>query len=76
MPCRRCHGLMVPITLKDVGGSSLGVAGRQCLLCGDIVDAGITANRKSHRDPSKHRARLPGTGVARGGARTRVETGL
>ena len=46
MHCLRCHGLMVPIRLEDAGSSTLCIFGWQCLLCGEVIDSGIDANRK------------------------------
>jgi hypothetical protein len=50
MNCLRCHGLMVTIRLEDAGGSSLRFSGWQCLMCGEVIDSVINANRKElHR---------------------------
>ncbi len=57
MSCRRCQGLMVRIDLEDAGGSTYCFSGWQCLLCGDVVDSGITANRKGHQEPRHNRTR-------------------
>jgi hypothetical protein len=59
MNCLRCHGLMVTIGLEDAGGSSLHFSGWQCLMCGEVIDSVITANRKElHGQPrSRSRAR-------------------
>jgi hypothetical protein len=46
MNCLRCHGLMVTIRLEDAGSSSLCFSGWQCLLCGEVIDSVINANRK------------------------------
>lgn len=48
MTCERCNGLMVREQICDLEGrnSSLCVDGYRCLLCGDLVDALILANRK------------------------------
>ena len=46
MHCLRCHGLMVTLRLEDVGSSSLCFSGWQCLMCGEVNDPVITANRK------------------------------
>ena len=37
------------------------ISGWQCLLCGDVTDSGIVANRKGHVEPVLNRARLPGS---------------
>jgi hypothetical protein len=71
--CPRCRGLMVTITLEDVGGSTSREAfsGWQCLLCGEIIEPGIVANRKGHQEPTRHRPRprygawLEGTAAAK-----------
>jgi hypothetical protein len=72
--CPRCRGLMVKITLEDVGGSTTRDTffGWQCLLCGEIIDPGIVANRKGHQEPTRNRSRprygawLGGTAAAQG----------
>jgi hypothetical protein len=46
MNCLRCHGLMVALRLEDAGGSSLRFSGLQCLLCGEVIDSVIKANRQ------------------------------
>lgn len=51
MNCRRCQGLMVTIRLEDVESSTRCYSGWQCLLCGEVVDSGIKANRKSRHEP-------------------------
>ena len=44
--------------MKDaVSGES--VSGCQCLLCGEVIDSVIEANRKGHLEPMPNRARLP-----------------
>ena len=63
MNCLRCHGLMVPIRLEDAGSSTLCVFGWQCLLCGEVIDAGIDANRKGLPVPTASR-RGPRYGVS------------
>jgi hypothetical protein len=55
---------MVAVKLEDTGSSTLCFSGWQCLLCGEIVDLGIEANRKSHLEPSRNRARPHGTVLA------------
>jgi len=57
MCCRRCQGLMVTIRLEDVESSTRCYSGWQCLLCGDVVDSGIKANRKGHPEPRRDRTR-------------------
>ncbi len=74
MMCPRCEGLMVSITLDDQVSSPLGepILGWRCLLCGELVDETIVANRKSVRKPDRHRApiRFPAlVGAASGATR-------
>jgi len=57
MSCRRCQGLMVTIRLEDAESSTRCYSGWQCLLCGDVVDSGIKANRKGHHEPRRDRTR-------------------
>jgi hypothetical protein len=61
MICPRCRGLMVPIRLEDVESSSLCFSGWQCLLCGEVTDHGIAANRDGHHEPRPNRARPQGS---------------
>ncbi len=70
MYCRRCAGLMVAISMKELlSGDS--VSGWKCMLCGEATDAGIEANRKGHQEPDTERARLPGTPMLRSARHTR-----
>jgi hypothetical protein len=58
MDCPRCQGLMRPTELSDpVSGETL--IGVRCLLCGEILDTVIEANRKCPTQPVTNRARLP-----------------
>jgi hypothetical protein len=57
MNCLRCHGLMVTIRLEDVGGSSLRFSGWQCLMCGEVIDSVINANRKELHGQTRSRCR-------------------
>jgi hypothetical protein len=57
MNCRRCHGLMVTLQLEDVGGSSLRFSGWQCLMCGEVIDSVINANRQQLHGPTGSRSR-------------------
>jgi len=61
MSCSRCQGLMVRIDLEDAGSSTYCFSGWQCLLCGEVTDRGIKANRKCHPEPRRNRARPHGT---------------
>jgi hypothetical protein len=65
MHCLRCHGLMVTIRLEDAGGSSLRFSGWQCLMCGEVIDSVITANRKDLHGQPRSRSR-PRYGVYQG----------
>lgn len=73
MTCRRCQGHMEPITLKDVDDPTSRLPGWRCLLCGEMMDPGIAANRHGHQDPIKNRARPPGTVPMGTGASKRKE---
>ena len=59
MPCPRCHGLMVTTKLEDRKGSISfeALPGWHCLVCGEVLDPGIIANRKGQRHPTRSRAR-------------------
>jgi hypothetical protein len=50
---------MVTVRLEDTVGSSLAFSGWQCLMCGEVIDSVIKANRKElHGQPgSRSRAR-------------------
>jgi hypothetical protein len=65
MNCLRCQGLMVSIRLEDAGGSSLRFSGWQCLMCGEVIDSVITANRKELYGQPRRRSR-PRYGVYQG----------
>ena len=58
MHCLRCHGLMVTLRLEDAGSSSLCFSGWQCLMCGEVNDPVITANRKGLHGPTGSRGRI------------------
>ena len=58
MHCLRCHGLMVTLRLEDVGSSSLCFSGWQCLMCGEVIDSVIIANRKELHGPTGSRGRI------------------
>jgi len=59
--CLRCQGLMVPITLEDAESTTIRFFGWQCLLCGDVIDPEILANRQCHQRPIRSGARPPGS---------------
>lgn len=68
MNCPRCQGLMVTIRLEDAGNmtSCQSLSGWQCLLCGEVIDPGIAANRIGHHEPWRDRTRpryLAGSGA-------------
>jgi hypothetical protein len=65
MNCLRCQGLMVSIRLEDAGSSSLCFSGWQCLICGEVIDSVITANRKELHGQPGSRSR-PRYGVYQG----------
>jgi len=59
---------MVPTRLEEAVGATSGesIFGWKCLLCGEVIDSVIAANRKGHQDPMASRARLPyGTVLAK-----------
>ena len=58
MHCLRCGGLMLIIRMRETA-SNKPVPGWRCLLCGEVIDPGIAANRKDHQEPSRKRPRLP-----------------
>ena len=64
MHCLRCHGLMVTIRLEDAGSSSLCFSGWQCLLCGEVIDSVIDANRKGLHVPTLSRGVRPRYGAS------------
>lgn len=58
MNCRRCQGLMVSIRMEDRENmTNRHVSGWHCLLCGEIVEDGIAANRIGHHEPTRDRTR-------------------
>ncbi len=63
MNCLRCQGLMVTIRLEDAGSSTLCFSGWQCLLCGEVIDSVIDANRKGLHIPTRSQGR-PRYGVS------------
>lgn len=67
MNCPRCQGLMVMVRLEDAGymTSRQSLSGWQCLLCGEIIEPGIAANRIGYHEPVRDRTRpryLAGSG--------------
>jgi hypothetical protein len=59
MDCPRCHGLMVPTRLKEGIDARSGECffGWKCVLCGEVIDSLIMANRKTLHDLPPHRDR-------------------
>ena len=53
MNCRRCQGLVVPITLEDWGSSTVSFSGWRCLLGGAVIDSGIDTNRTGPHGPTR-----------------------
>jgi hypothetical protein len=49
---------MITLKIDDPVSGECGSASR-CLLCGEVLDAIIRANRKRHDEPTPSRARLP-----------------
>ena len=51
--CQRCHGLMVAIRLEDQGSTTLRepLLGWRCLMCGNVLDPTIVANRQAQQKP-------------------------
>jgi hypothetical protein len=63
MHCLRCQGLMIAVQMQDISSENR-VSGWRCLLCGEATDPGIAANRVSHCQPARSRARVPGSPAA------------
>ena len=61
MNCLRCQGLMVSTRLEEATGATSGesLSGWKCLLCGEVIDSVIAANRIGHLEPKPNHARLP-----------------
>ena len=58
MNCPRCQGLMVTIRMEDSGNmTTRDISGRKCLLCGEVIEPGIAANRIGYHEPVKDRTR-------------------
>jgi hypothetical protein len=55
---------MVTTRLEDAGSSTLCFSGWQCLLCGEVIDSGIDANRKGLHVPTLSRGGRPRYGVS------------
>ena len=74
MSCRRCQGLMVTIRLEDAEGTTCCFSAWRCLLCGEVTDPGIKANRAYRQEPRRSGARPPGSVPVGAGALKRAET--
>jgi hypothetical protein len=77
MNCLRCQGLMVPTRLEEATGAASGesLSGWKCLLCGEVIDSVISANRTGHLEPRPNHARLPyGTLLTKSRGPKRKET--
>jgi len=61
MSCARCQGLMVKMDIADAEGSGHSFSAWHCLLCGNVTDAAIVANRQDPCEPLKNRARPHGS---------------
>jgi hypothetical protein len=59
MHCLRCHGLMVPILMKE-SSTCRSAAGWHCLICGETIDDIICQNRSLRPSIERTRPRLPG----------------
>jgi len=57
---------MIATALMDVGRSTDRLSGWQCLMCGEVTDPVIAANRKGHCEPKRNGARPPGSPTAGG----------
>ena len=59
MECPRCQGAMVQDVFSDMHDDTgaLQFDGWRCLLCGEIIDPVIAANRKARYSPLLGRAR-------------------
>ena len=58
MECPRCQGLMVGEVFNGMSGDPRvrGAAGWRCLICGEIVDPVIAANRSAPNAPKQSAA--------------------
>jgi len=61
MRCPRCKGLMVRERFQDIGDDTgqIYFEGLRCLVCGEILDPVIVANRKQPVTPRRRRRLLP-----------------
>ena len=59
MECPRCKGVMVSDRFQDVADDTgaLKFSGWRCIICGEILDPVISANRQSHQEPLLGRSR-------------------
>ena len=68
MICSRCQGFMWPSELRDEAGGRIfdGSPAFRCVLCGDLIDSVILANRNlslAGQDPRKGRTRFHNRGM-------------
>lgn len=64
---------MVTIRMEDRGNmTSRHVSGRQCLLCGEVIDPGIAANRIGYHKPRPDRTRPRYLAVSNTGKQKRI----
>ncbi len=59
MDCPRCKGTMVRDMFEDIADDTGAIhfSGWRCLMCGEILDPVISANRQGHREPLLGRSR-------------------
>ncbi len=59
MECPRCQGVMVSDRFEDVAdeAGAMKFSGWRCIICGEILDPVISANRQSHHEPLLGRSR-------------------
>ena len=59
MECPRCKGVMVSDRFQDVADETgaMKFSGWRCILCGEILDPVIFANRQTHQEPLLGRSR-------------------
>jgi len=59
MECPRCKGTMVMDMFEDIADDTGAIhfSGWRCLMCGEILDPVISANRLTHPEPLVGRSR-------------------
>lgn len=63
MTCERCQGLMVQDDSFDLCESERRLAVWRCVLCGEMVDPVIVANRRRHLSGTEILAHPAGSGI-------------